>query len=105
MMNKNRQRRHTIDMGEISSFYCRGNSDLNNQLHLTVPTLTSQRMQSMQSQLGGHRKSTRPQSACYERAKQGFRFWTEDKPRPVTPSVKNTIGSKGSFLGIGVPRL
>ena len=99
-----RKRRHTIDVGEISSLSRTGNRGLHQELFLTVPTLTQQQIQGMQNQLT-HRKRERPQSAYYERARQGFRFWTEDKPRPVTPSVKNTLGSKGSFLGLGVPRL
>eukprot|EP00117_Sycon_ciliatum_P031161 scpid76125/ scgid5905/ len=41
------------------------------------------------------------QSEYNERAKQGYRYWYEDKPRRTSKSSKYTMGTHGTVIGIG----
>lgn len=47
-----------------------------------------------------------PQSSYYARAKLGYEYWYADpKCKKPKPERKVILGAKGSFLGLGVPRL
>ena len=92
------KRRHSFDMGQLSRNGC---GQLNQEINYYLPPLHFTRNLSTPGVNGG--RHTRPFSASNERAKKGFKFWIDDKTK--SSSGVKTMGSRGSFLGLGVPRL
>ena len=76
-----------------------GNAELNRQLSEIGSLSTAQ--QWLTERAGRRAKLKRAPSASSQRAKQGFKYW----PQEVRLPRKGTVGSKATFLGIGVPRL
>ena len=87
-----------------------GSPELNRQLSeigsLELPT-ASQWWWSRAPQGGrGRRRENRVPSASSRRAKEGFQYWPQEQTKHTKlPSVKGSLGSKATFLGIGIPRL
>ena len=77
-----------------------GNPELSQQLS-EIGTLQLPTPQQWLTGIRGEDKGKRVSSASSFRAKQGFKYWPQDA---VKPSVR-TMGAKGTFLGIEMPRL
>ncbi len=92
-------RRHSFDIKQMSQ---KGDGQLNQEINYYLPPLHLTRNLSTPGIMGG--RQPRPCSATNERAKRGFKFWIDDQAKPLN-GVKTTMGSRGSFLGLGVPRL
>lgn len=76
-----------------------GSPELSQQLS----ELGSPQLPTAQQWLGiGQSKLKRVPSASSQRAKQGFKYWPQEN---LSSNSKVTVGSRGTFLGIGVPRL
>ena len=99
------QRRHSLDLGDLQSSKTlarSGSAQLNRQLNLFLPPVQLKRTLSTPS--CGIRQE-RISSASNDRARRGFKFWPQDKANSASRGTKVNMGSKGTFLGLGVPRL
>lgn len=79
-----------------------GDPRLNQQINYFLPPIHLSR--NLSTPGVGEGRKFRPVSASNERARQGFKFWIDDS-KSKNARNKVTLGSRGSFLGVGVPRL
>jgi hypothetical protein len=94
-----RRRRFSLDVDNIRGIPTRtGSARLNDDISNTLPPLYI-------NQSCTKRRLPRTTSACNERAKAGYKYWLEEADKSTKAGVKINIGSKGTYLGLGVPRL
>ena len=101
-----RRRRHSLDIGElqVSRTLARaGSAHLNRELNYYVPPVNLTRQLSTPN-MGLRDRIHRVSSASNDRAKMGFKYWTDDN-KGTGHEIKKTIGSRGTFLGLGIARL
>ena len=99
------QRRHSLDLGDLQSSKTparSGSAQLNRQLNFYLPPVVLKR--TLSTPTCGIRQD-RISSASNDRARRGFKFWPQDKANSATHGTKVIMGSKGTFFGLGVPRL
>lgn len=101
-----RRRRHSLDIGElqVSRTLARaGSAHLNRELNYYVPPVNLTHQLSTPN-MGLRDRIHRVSSASNDRAKMGFKYWTDDN-KGTGHEAKKTIGSRGTFLGLGIARL
>lgn len=105
-----RTRRYSLDITQFNraGLVSRGtgSSELNAEMNTQLPPLTLSRHLSTPGP-GTSQHPHRVSSAItsQDRAKRGFKYWIDESKPSGNPKARVTMGSKGTYLGMGVPRL
>lgn len=103
-------RRHSLDVGQLnrSGLVSRGmgNAYLNYEMNSQLPPLTLSRHLSTPGPDARERpRRISSATTTQDRARMGFKYWVDEAKASGKMSNKVTMGCKGTFLGMGVPRL
>ncbi|XP_003383559.1 PREDICTED: uncharacterized protein LOC100633286 [Amphimedon queenslandica] len=105
-----RTRRYSLDITQFNraGLVSRGmgSSQLNAEMNTELPPLTLSHHLSTPGP-GTSQRPHRVSSAItsQDRAKRGFKYWVDESKPSGNPKARVTMGCKGTFLGMGVPRL